>query len=118
MSMDHPGILDPVILDPAHLVAALGSGPRAALRPLCDLFVGEMYARLDALKVALDQGEEEQVEFLAHALRGSAANFGAMRLMELGDPAQKVEGATWIRALEAEIILVNHALGALVLQSA
>ena len=113
------GHLDaPAILDPAHLVAALGSGPRAALRPLCDLFVGEMYSRLDALKSALACGQDDEIEFLAHALRGSAANFGAMRLMELGDPAQRTQGDSWLRALEAEIVQVDHALHALLVQSA
>jgi HPt (histidine-containing phosphotransfer) domain-containing protein len=116
--MSHLRMDDPAILDPAHLVAALGSSPRAALRPLCDLFVGEMYSRLDALKAAIAGGEEEQIEFLAHALRGSAANFGAMRLMELGDPTQMAKGESWLRALEAEIVQVDHALSALLVQSA
>ena len=107
-----------VVLDPAHLVAALGSGPRAALRPLCDLFVGEMHARLRALKAAMSLGQDDEIEFLAHALRGSAANFGAMRLMELGDPSQKTQGDSWLQALETEIAEVDRALHALMKQSA
>ncbi len=77
-----------------------------------------MYSRLDALKAAIAGGEEEQIEFLAHALRGSAANFGALRLMELGDPTQMAKGESWLRALEAEIVEVDHALSALLVQSA
>ncbi len=111
----HPESL--VVLDPAHLVAALGSGPRAALRPLCDLFVGEMHSRLDALKAALAGGQDDEIEFLAHALRGGAANFGARPLMELGDPAQKIRGDSWLHALETEINEVDRALSDLLVQA-
>ncbi len=41
-----------------------------------------------------------------------------MRLMELGDPAQKTQGDSWLRALEAEIGQVDRALSALLVQSA
>ena len=71
---------DPV--DPAAL-ARLERVRPDLVRRVIDLFLDSTPERVDILRVAQQRGDVRAVERAAHALRSSAANFGATRLVEL-----------------------------------
>jgi HPt (histidine-containing phosphotransfer) domain-containing protein len=58
-------------------------GKDSLIDELIDLFVADLPQRLSALAQAVDSIDGPALALQAHALRGSAANFGARRLDEL-----------------------------------
>jgi HPt (histidine-containing phosphotransfer) domain-containing protein len=58
-------------------------GKTALIDELIDLFVADLPRRLEAIARAVDCVDGPALALQAHALRGSAANFGARRLDEL-----------------------------------
>jgi HPt (histidine-containing phosphotransfer) domain-containing protein len=58
-------------------------GKDALIDELIDLFVADLPQRLGAITHALERADAPALALQAHALRGSAANFGASRLDEL-----------------------------------
>lgn len=116
-----------VTLDPSYLLGVIGTpAPRSALQalaPLCDLFMREMEVRLDALQDAFDKQVTvepgEEVDFLLHAFRGSASNYGALRLVELAlegerTPREWHDIARVTAELRFELANVRRALDELV----
>ena len=59
------------------------------LRELSEIFVTDIAARLEHLRKAQLAGEEESVRRLAHAIKGSAANFGALVLARLAETLER-----------------------------
>jgi HPt (histidine-containing phosphotransfer) domain-containing protein len=58
-------------------------GKDSLIDELIDLFVADLPQRLNAIAQAVDSIDGPALALQAHALRGSAANFGARRLDEL-----------------------------------
>jgi HPt (histidine-containing phosphotransfer) domain-containing protein len=58
-------------------------GKESVVREMVDLFVADLPGRLGAIRDAIDRADARALAPQAHALRGSAANFGAARLDEL-----------------------------------
>ena len=80
---------------------------------LIDLFLEESTSDLKALHQALSNHDEAGVARVAHRLKGSSANMGAMQMASL---AEELEGkdpakdAIKLAALEKEFVLVREAL--------
>ena len=79
------GVLDHAILD--ELREAVGA---AAFEGLIDTFIEESRTRIAAIKAAMADDDAKALQRQAHALKGSAGNFGAARLR---DAASSVEAA-------------------------
>jgi len=69
---------------PVDLAVALRwlGGDQALLRELVGIFVDDGPRRLEALREAMKAADVQQLEQVAHSLKGSAANLGAARLQE------------------------------------
>jgi two-component system, sensor histidine kinase and response regulator len=79
---DHPA--GSPILNQQRLadLAGLGESPEW-LENLLRRFLSDSQARLTALRVAIEKGEEQVVADLAHALKGSSANMGAAAMADV-----------------------------------
>ena len=75
---DGAAVLDPAVLEPLRLLA--GDGESNLLRELQTLYLRDTPPLLDALQAGVEAGDAEAVAFVAHVLKGSAANLGATRL--------------------------------------
>ncbi|PYM72117.1 MAG: hypothetical protein DME03_18550 [Candidatus Rokuibacteriota bacterium] len=69
---------------PVDLAVALRwlGGDQALLRELVGIFVDDGPRRLEALREAMKAADVQQLEQVAHSLKGSAAILGAARLQE------------------------------------
>ena len=65
-------------------------GKDALIDELIDLFVADLPKRLGAITHAVERTDASTLALQAHALRGSAANFGASRLDELCGKLEEV----------------------------
>jgi PAS domain S-box-containing protein len=109
-----------VSLDADRLAILRGLGPDdgyGLLPALSDAFRRELPARLTALRQALDDGGGLALKAAAHALKGAAANIGAvsaaalcteLELLESGRDLRR--GPELLMRLEAELTLVEEAL--------
>ncbi len=106
-------------LDPSMLAALeeLDQSQSGVMAHLIRLFLHEAPAQLAALQEAVAQGDALRVEEMAHRLKGSAAQFGAMRmsrtcaaLQETGHRADLGRAAAQMADLEREFVRVRTAL--------
>jgi HPt (histidine-containing phosphotransfer) domain-containing protein len=69
---------------PVDLAVALRwlGGDQQLLRELVGIFVDDGPKRLEALRAAMSAADAQQLEQIAHSLKGSAAILGAVRLQE------------------------------------
>ena len=95
-------------------------GKESVVGEMIDLFVADLPARLGAIRGAIDRADARGLALQAHALRGSAANFGAARLDELcgaletlGTRGALAGARAMLEALLAESARVRDALLAL-----
>lgn len=95
-------------------------GKDSLLDELIDLFVSDLPRRLSAIAQAVARADAQALALQAHALRGSAANFGAARLDELcggledlGTRAALAEAPAMLDALGRESARARDALLAL-----
>lgn len=95
-------------------------GKDALIDELIDLFVADLPERLSAITQAIDCSDGPALALQAHALRGSAANFGARRLDELcgrleeiGASGANIEAPAILCELMRESAQVRDALLAL-----
>ena len=95
-------------------------GKESVVGELIDIFVADLPGRLDAIREAMDRADGRALALQAHALRGSAANFGAARLDQLCGALEELgansvlDGApATLEALRAESARVCAALLAL-----
>ena len=95
-------------------------GDRQLLAELAGLFLGEFPGLLDKLRVAVAQGDAQDVETHAHSLKGSAANFGADRtsgyalhLEQMGRERDLAGASDILSALEHSLESVRPELEAL-----
>jgi CheY-like chemotaxis protein len=102
----------------------LVEGDQELLAELVELFSGDCPRLLTEIRQSIAHSEGPSLERAAHALRGSASNFGAkgvvalaQQLEEMGRDAHLAEAGPLSVSLEAEVGRLNAALGALVKQN-
>jgi HPt (histidine-containing phosphotransfer) domain-containing protein len=95
-------------------------GKQSLIDELIDLFVSDLPRRLGAIADAIERADAPALVLQAHALRGSAANFGAARLdelcarlEELGARAALAQAHAVLGELRRESARVRDALRAL-----
>ncbi|MGH7384773.1 MAG: Hpt domain-containing protein [Candidatus Rokuibacteriota bacterium] len=78
-------------------------------RKVIEAFLGDTRARLAALRQALDREDPVALRRLAHTLRGSCLNLGALRMTEVATALERVPAEArpagappLVEALEAE----------------
>ena len=62
---------------------------------LIDLYLTDVAAKMDALRVALDSSDGPALRRLAHCLRGSSGNLGAHRVAALCKELEQVGDDDW-----------------------
>jgi HPt (histidine-containing phosphotransfer) domain-containing protein len=114
--------IDPAVLGKLRRMQSAG-GPDVVVEVI-DLFLGMAPGRLDALRTAAEAGDAAELGRLAHTLKGSAAQVGAMglwrlclRIEEIAAVAREPGGelgnpASLLRLLAAEMERVRVALEA------
>jgi HPt (histidine-containing phosphotransfer) domain-containing protein len=83
-------------------------GNDSLLDELIDLFVSDLPKRLNAIAEAVERADGKTLALQAHALRGSAANFGASRLDHLCGRVEEIG----VNGTLAEAFAMLHQLGA------
>ncbi len=78
MGKDHEIVLDPDVIQ--GLRELDDPGAPSLLAELVEIFLNDAPARLAALEAALTSGDAQQLERVAHALKGSCGNLGAKSL--------------------------------------
>jgi HPt (histidine-containing phosphotransfer) domain-containing protein len=118
--LDAPATVPP--LDPNALDAlrSLNPGDDSFLRDLIQIFLEDSPARIAEIAEALAQADVRRVTRAAHSLKGSSANFGAIRLQAvsekiemLGRQGTLAEVPAFLAAMEVEFAAVRTALQAL-----
>lgn len=106
---------DPVI-DRARIEDCTG-GDEEFLRELVDIYLADADQRLEELKEALMSADEEAFKRVAHMLKGSSANMGAVsvsncakELEQLGRSHQLGPAADLMTSLEVEMKRVREEL--------
>src|SRR6185295_6504147 len=87
------GVQPTAVLDPRRidqLRATLGRGDGTLLRKVVEAFLADARARLTALRQALDRNDAAAVHQLAHSLRGSCLNVGALHMTEVASALERV----------------------------
>jgi CheY-like chemotaxis protein len=111
----------PVSLDPERLGILRGLGPddgSGLLPAMSEAFLRDLPGRLTVLRQAVDSGGGAGLKQAAHALRGAAANIGAVAAAALCAELELLEsdrdlhrGLELLIRLEAELTLVEEVLG-------
>ncbi len=111
------GTTDP--LDRSVLAGLRELGDQELLTELADLFLEDVPPRLEALREAIEGGDAASVGRAAHALKGSSANMGALRmsticaeLEDAGHSGELEHALVLLGRLEAEFGRVRPALEA------
>jgi len=93
------------------------------LKTIVSTFLGDLSTRIIRLKAALEEENAEEFRTVAHALKGSAGNMGAMRLAEiaremqtLGEARRLEQGHMLVSRIEKEAERVRSELSALMTQ--
>ena len=84
---------------------------------LIDLFLNDTAVQLEFLRVAVSRNEVPEVRRLAHLVKGSSGNIGAVGLAELCQEMEKLDGTsataqTLLAKLEEEFLQVAEAFKA------
>ena len=111
------GITDP--LDRNVLASLRELGDQELLSELAELFLEDVPPKLQALREAIGGGDATSVESVAHALKGSSGNMGALRmstistdLQDAGRSGELERALVLVERLEAEFGRVRSALEA------
>jgi HPt (histidine-containing phosphotransfer) domain-containing protein len=105
--MAEPPVLDPSVIETLrHLTPA---GEPDVLAEVLEMFLQEVPARIDRLRIAWGAGNIQEVHRVAHSLKGSAGNIGAQRLLAVcrqldnrDAPADPAATAALVGALDVE----------------
>ena len=77
---DNPDAVADGVLDEGALLATV-CGNRELAKELAQIFLEELEPRMLEMASAIRDGDAGRVQFVAHALRGSAARFWNMRFI-------------------------------------
>jgi HPt (histidine-containing phosphotransfer) domain-containing protein len=95
------------------------AGSADILRELSEIFVSDITARIELLGQAHAAGEQDSVRRLAHAIKGSSANFGALVMARLAETIEReppaASEAVIVDELRAAFAQVRAVLDATVL---
>jgi HPt (histidine-containing phosphotransfer) domain-containing protein len=92
------GVLDPEIVDQLRALARAGNPD--LLDRLQASFARDTPERLRALRTAVDAGDSEAAAFSVHALKGSAANLGAVQVVAVLEQIESLPAGTGAQSLE------------------
>jgi signal transduction histidine kinase/DNA-binding response OmpR family regulator len=106
-------------VDYAVLQGLRDLGGEEMLRELVEMFLDEGQSRLATLRKALEEGDAQSVERVAHTLKGNSVNMGAVRmaalcaeLEDVGASGDLSRGPELLERLKAEYERVHSALEA------
>lgn len=95
------------------------AGSVAILRELSAIFLADMGVRLEGLSEAVSAGDRELVRRLAHAVKGSSANFGALEMAQFAERIEQEVGdgprTSDLRDLQRAFVEVRRVLEEVVL---
>ncbi len=81
---------------------------------IVSLFLKDTPQYLQAIRLALEQGNAEQLKHNAHALKGMVSVFAAERTIQAADRVEKLgdgaNGSELVRVLEGELKTLRDAL--------
>jgi two-component system, sensor histidine kinase and response regulator len=111
-------------LDQSVLAGLRELGDQGFLADLCELFLADVPPQLEALREAIKGGDAPSVERVAHTLKGSCGNMGALRiaticaeLQDMGHSGELERAPVLGERLEAEFGRVRKALEAEIARS-
>jgi PAS domain S-box-containing protein len=78
---DLSGVIDAEKL--SELDELSGEGEPSIIIEMVNLFLGDAHVRLAQMREAVEQQDPRQLERVAHAIKGSASNFGAQHFVKL-----------------------------------
>ena len=111
--MAEPAVLDQSVI--ASLRQLTPPGEADVLAEVLQMFLREVPPRIEFLRNAWTAGDIEEVHRMAHSLKGSAGNIGALRLFavcrQLDDrehPADPAVMAALVRGLDVEFDKVKE----------
>jgi two-component system, sensor histidine kinase and response regulator len=81
------------------------------LNELIELFVKEVPSELEALREAAQRGDAQNVEQIAHTLKGSSANMGAIRMEALCTELEEMGRSEELAAVPAQISRLEEEFG-------
>lgn len=112
------GPLDPAVL--AGLEELEEDGEQSIVAELADMFLEDATSRIGTLRKAVEEGSAEDVQKLAHSLKGSSGNMGARRmqdicteLQEIGESGDLTNAPELLEQLEVEFDRVRPELNVL-----
>jgi signal transduction histidine kinase/DNA-binding response OmpR family regulator len=88
-----------------------GEGEPDILDELIELFLDEVPTQLKALREAAQIGETQSVERIAHTLKGSSANMGALRMEALGAELEEAGRSEDLSAASGQISRLEEEFG-------
>jgi signal transduction histidine kinase/ligand-binding sensor domain-containing protein/HPt (histidine-containing phosphotransfer) domain-containing protein/ActR/RegA family two-component response regulator len=110
-SLDTEAPLDPARLDSLRQLGELAGRP--LVREIVDSFLAEAPKRLGRMKEALDRHDAQDLAFVAHSLKGSSGQIGALRIAALsfelemrGKSAELDAAAGLLAQLDSELARV------------
>jgi HPt (histidine-containing phosphotransfer) domain-containing protein len=98
------------VLDPTSIADLRQLGP-AILVEMIHLYMEDTPPRLGDLAAAAAAGAAEQVADLAHAIKGSSANFGAATLVDLCRDLEQRARAGDLAGWSAAVVAINAEYG-------
>jgi CheY-like chemotaxis protein/HPt (histidine-containing phosphotransfer) domain-containing protein len=114
-SVDRSTLLDATRT--AQLRATLGHGDGSLLRKVVEGFLRAAHDRIGPLRTAIEEGDAPAVRRIAHTLRGSALNLGAVRITAVASALERmdataghIEAHALVDDLQTEIERVEPAL--------
>ncbi len=82
-----PPLLDPAYIDRLRQLEAVSG--RSVVGEIIESFLGEAPRRVSRMREGLAAGDGEALAFTAHALKGSSAQLGALRLADLSHSLER-----------------------------
>ena len=100
------GVLDPEVVDQLRALARAGNP--GLLDRLQASFARDTPDRLRALRTAVAAGDGDGVAFNVHALKGSAANLGAIEIVATCEQIERFAVGTASRGLEPLLVALER----------
>jgi HPt (histidine-containing phosphotransfer) domain-containing protein len=91
----------PPVLDEAALVRLRRIGGPDLVRRLIELYLSNVEDRIGMLTKGVAEGDASQVELVAHTMKSSAGNLGALRLQQT---AEALEASAGSGAIDEQLV--------------
>jgi signal transduction histidine kinase/DNA-binding NarL/FixJ family response regulator/HPt (histidine-containing phosphotransfer) domain-containing protein len=106
---DAEPLLDPARLDDLVRLETITGKP--LVRGIVDTFLTETPQRLERMREALGRADAEELAFVAHSLKGSSSQIGALRLTTLSAELEMASRQGHLEAAPALLSALDHELG-------